>query len=518
MNDHARAVDLLGDWRWRLNNLYWIIDKEGRRVRFEMNWAQTALYDQMHYLNVILKARQLGFTTFIQLFMLDACVFNSNVRAGTIAHRLEDATTIFRDKVKFPYDNLPTGIKEAVPVLRANATELELGNNSTIRVGVSHRSGTLNYLHVSEYGKLCAQYPEKAREVRTGALNTVQSGQVAFIESTAEGQEGHYFDLCEQAQAKARQGTKLTPLDFKFFFFPWWKNPEYELEPEAVTIPAEFARYFDKLSETQGVNLSARQQAWYVKKAETQLDDMKREYPSTPEEAFEASLEGAYFASQMAAAELHGRIGDFKFLPGIPVNTAWDIGVGDDTSIWFWQLHMGKIGLVGYYENSGEGMPHYISELKKFRTKTGCTFGAHVFPHDVKVKEWGSGRTRMEQFVDSDLDPRIDARMVKLHTLDDGINATRETLGRCWFDQAECHQGIVSLKAYRKDWDEIRGCWKDKPRHDAASHAADAFRQLCMFWREYAPEEIKVDPMTELLKPKTLDELLEEHDRERDDD
>jgi hypothetical protein len=204
--------ETLGDWRWRLNNLYWITDKEGRRAKFQMNWAQEALFDEMHYLNVILKARQLGFTTFIQIFMLDQCLFNSNIRAGTIAHRLEDAQAIFRDKVKYPYDQLPEWIRAAIPIVKDSAAELLFANNSSIRVSTSHRSGTLNYLHISEYGKLCARHPEKAREVRTGALNTLLHGQVAFIESTAEGQEGHFFELCQQGQAKVRMGTKLTPL------------------------------------------------------------------------------------------------------------------------------------------------------------------------------------------------------------------------------------------------------------------------------------------------------------------
>src|SRR5262249_35832979 len=122
-------------------------------------------------------------------------------------------------------------------------------------------------------------HPDKAREVRTGALNTVQQGQVAFIESTAEGQEGHFYELCSQAQSKQRLGTPLTPLDFKFHFFPWWRNPEYELGLTAVPIPEVYARYFEKLEETQGITLSPAKQAWYVKKVETQLSDMRREYP-----------------------------------------------------------------------------------------------------------------------------------------------------------------------------------------------------------------------------------------------
>ena len=214
-----------------------------------------ALLAELHYLNVILKARQLGFTTFIQLFMLDACLFNSNIRAGTIAHTLDDAQMIFSDKVKFPYDNLPDELKAARPIVKESADELLFANNSCIRVATSMRSGTLQYLHISEYGKLCAQFPDKAREVRTGALNTVQAGQVVFLESTAEGQEGHFFELCEAARAKQRTGAPLTPLDFSFHFFPWWRAPEYELEEAGVVIDEPHRRYFDKLEAVHGITL-----------------------------------------------------------------------------------------------------------------------------------------------------------------------------------------------------------------------------------------------------------------------
>jgi hypothetical protein len=186
------GVDHYSDPWWRLNNLYVITDKSGRRVRFAMNTAQQTLFKDMHNQNVILKARQRGFTTFIQLVMLDACVFNSDIRAGTTAHTLPDAQVIFRDKIRFPYDNLPDGLKNALPAQNDNACELLLGNNSSIRVGVSLRSGTLQVLHISEYGKICAKFPEKAREVRSGALNTVDKNALVFIESTAEGQDGHF--------------------------------------------------------------------------------------------------------------------------------------------------------------------------------------------------------------------------------------------------------------------------------------------------------------------------------------
>jgi len=474
------AVDRFSDWRWRLSNLYHITDKDGRKVLFEPNWAQTALFDEMHYQNVILKARQLGFTTFIQIFMLDQAVFNSNLRAGTIAHTLDDAKAIFRDKIKFPYENLPDGIREAVPIRKSSETELLFRNNSGVRVGVSLRGGTLQILHVSEYGKICAKFADKAREVRTGALNTIQAGQLIFIESTAEGQEGHFAELSFAAQAKARAGTALTPLDFKFHFFPWWKSPDYRLDPEGVTIPDGYVRYFNTLAEKHGIALDAWQRAWYSKKAEVQAADMKREYPSTPEEAFEAVVEGAYYGDQMAAAETQGRIGEFPALPGVPVNTVWDIGVGDYTAIWFFQMVAGKPRVVGFFKNSGEGMPYYVGELKRLSAERGWAYGDHYLPHDVAVKEWGTGKTRIEQLQAHG----IRVRRVPALSLEDGIEAVRRTIPDCTFDAGPCAEGLSSLKSYRKVWDEERGVYLDQPRNDWASHGADAFRYLSGRYRE----------------------------------
>jgi hypothetical protein len=485
-----------------------------------LNWAQENLMNDLHYCNLVLKARQLGFTTFIQIFMLDQCVFNSNIRAGTIAHRLDDAKTIFRDKVKYPYDNLPEALRNARPLISDSSEELVLSNNSSIRVGTSLRSGTLQYLHISEYGKLCAQFADKAREVRTGALNTLEAGQVVFIESTAEGKEGHFFELCEAGQAKQRMGTRLTPLDFRFHFYPWWKEPSYELDPEGVVIGDDLRKYFEKLESCDGIKLSDAKRAWYSKKLETQLEDMKREYPSTPAEAFEASIEGAYYAQQLAQAELQGRIGGFKASPDLPVNTAWDLGVGDSTAIWFWQKLRDQIKLVGYFEASGEGLPFYIDVLKDYQRRHGWTYASHIVPHDAKVKEFSTGRTRIEQMLAAGIRPAVCA----MHSVEDGINSVRATLPRCYFDEEACAVGIRHLKSYRKDFDEIHGVWKSKPRHDQSSHAADAFRYMAMASHEVPTETVAAptpkEIIREMIKPRTYNELWQQYAndlRERDD-
>lgn len=499
--EFQRALDLFSDWRWRLNNLYFITDKNGRRVRFEMNWAQEQLFNEMHYMNAILKARQLGFTTFIQIFMLDACVFNSNIRAGTIAHTLGDAQTIFRDKVKFPYDNLPDQIKAAVPILHDNATELMLGNNSSIRVGTSLRSGTLQYLHISEYGKLCAKYPEKAREVRTGALNTIQAGQVAFVESTAEGQEGHFYEICEAGQSKARMGSRHTELDFKFFFFPWWKEPEYEIDPEGVAIPAEYDAYFAKLEANSRIVLNQRKRAWYVKKAENQLGDMKREYPSTPQEAFEASVEGAYYADQMAKAESDGRIGFYPHVPGYPVHSISDIGMDDVNSVWLFQVLPERVRCIGYFEHTGTGMDGMLDELERRQDEHGYRYGTHYMPHDIRVREWTRGGLTRIAIMLAECKKRDLGKVEKVEKayVDDRIQGTRRMLNIMEFDAAGCSQGVKCLKAYRKDWDEDLGVWKDKPRHDWASHGADAIGGLSLFYRDLPSEPLPPDPARALL-------------------
>lgn len=463
----AQVVEHFSDQRWRLNNLYWVTDKDGKRVRFQLNWGQDQLLRELHYLNLILKARQIGFTTFIQIYMLDVCLFFRDTRAGVIAHTQSDAETIFRDKIKYPYDNLPDAIKAACPIKRDNTTTLELGNNSSLRVGTSLRGGTMQYLHISEFGKICAKYPEKAREIVTGALNTIEAGQMAWIESTAEGQEGRFYELCEEAQSKQRLGTSLSVLDWKFHFFPWWREPSYRLSHDGVVIPPTMANYFDSL-ELQGIVLDTEQKAWYVKKAETQKEDMKREFPSTPKEAFEASLEGAYYSAQMAQAETEKRIGRVPYEPALTVETWWDLGMGDQTAIWFVQRFNREIRAIDYYANSGEGLAHYAKVLKE----RPYAYSRHIGPHDIAVRELGTGKSRKEVAeglgLRFEVAPKLD--------VNDGIEACRNILPRTWFDQEKCADGIKALKGYRKDWDEDLGLWAKKPRHDWASHPADAFR------------------------------------------
>ena len=465
---------------WRLNNLYRIIDETGEAVTLKLNEEQLDYYLNRWHFNCCLKARQLGFSTIIQIDGLDECLFNSNVEFGIIAQSLDDARSIFRNKIKFAYDSLPAALKQEITSTTDSANEIRFSNGSGIRVGTSLRGGTFQRLHVSEYGKIAARYPDKAREIKTGALNTVHAGQLIDIESTAEGAGGEFHDLCKRAEALEQQGTKLTVLDPKFHFYPWWRKESYRLE-EDVYIPNDLQRYFSRLEELD-IRLSPSQKAWYAKKAEQMGDDMKREFPSTPGEPFEVAVEGAYYSRQMAQARKDGRLTRLPIETGVPINTFWDLGRNDLNSIWLHQSVGKENRFIGFYQNSGEGLGHYVNWLKDWRPE-GCSWGEHYLPHDVEVTDLSQleNKSRKQVLQDLGLKPiRVVKRIPELQT---GIQQTRDALASCWFDIEKCAEGITCLDKYRKDWNEQLGIWRDYPRHDVYSHGADAFRQFGQGWK-----------------------------------
>jgi hypothetical protein len=461
------AHNRLSDPLWRLNSLYHIVDKRGAKILFQLNWAQKELYENIWYCNVILKARQLGVSTFICLLFLDRCLFNSNLAAGIICHTREDSEYMFK-RIKFAYDSLPAEIKALRPATIDSARELVLSNGSSLRVGTSMRGSTLQYLHISEFGKICAKFPDKAQEIITGSLNTLAPGQYCFIESTAEGREGHFYELCKQAQALSIQGTELSKLNFKFHFFPWYKEPNYRIG-SLVTMKPEVMEYFESL-EGRGIRLDAEQKYWYALRYETQRDDMMREYPSTPEEAWEQSNEGLYYGKQISQARIEKRIAFVPYDESLPVFTAWDLGYNDSTAIWSFQIVGKEIRLIDYVEGSGESLSHWLGVIKS----KPYVYEKHLAPHDVLVHEYSSGMTRQASARKMGINlipvPRVD--------LIPGIDQVRNILNCCWFDERKCTQGIKCLENYKKGWNDRSGCWSSQPLHNWASHGADAFRTL----------------------------------------
>ncbi len=468
----------LSDKYWRMNNLYWIVTEEGDRVRFKMKPEQEELFHKSHNRNVILKARQLGCTTFYCLNFLDECLFNANMYCGIVAHNLEDAQKFFREKIKFPYSNLVPEIKEMRPLKKDDGGELIIshGDNqvSGIKVGTSLRSGTYQRLLVSEYGKLCAKFPEKAKEVRTGALNTVSPSQVVAVESTAEGNEGHFYDICQDSELMQKSGEELTEMDYRFFFFPWWHEKRYrqKLPRTGLITPKRFKDYFRRLKAEHEIELDREQKCWYIKKEKEQGEDMKREFPSYPDEAFEAAIEGTYYSRQITEATEGKRICKVPHDRSVPVDCWWDLGISDYMSIWFSQNVGREIHFIDFFEGSDEGLQFYIDMLHKKRDELHYKYGRQVAPHDIQSRELSSGKSRLELAQNMGINFEIAPNL----GVQDGIQAVRTIFSLCWFDVEKCDTGLNHLRNYRKQWNERLGVWAKEPRHDEHSHAADAFR------------------------------------------
>lgn len=452
---------------WRLENYYNIVNKDGKVTKFKLNWAQRLLHENVWYCNIILKARQLGISTYICMLFLDRCLFNDNKAAGVIAHTREDAEFLFK-RIKYAYDKLPPHIKDARPAKTDSARELCFSNGSSIRVGTSMRGSTLQYLHISEFGKICAKFPDKAQEIITGSLNTIAPGQYVFIESTAEGREGYFHDICKTAQDNLKSGRELSKLDFKFHFFPWWGEPSYRIGSQVV-MSQQSLDYFEHLK-NRGIALDPEQMYWYAARKETQGDNMMREYPTTPDEAWESAIDGAYYAQQMSRCRLEKRIGFIPYDDALPVYTAWDLGYNDSTSIWFAQVYGKEVRLIDYIEGSGESLAHWLGVVKS----RPYIYEKHIAPHDIMVHEYTTGMTRQASARKMGIN-LIPAPKVEIIP---GIDQVRSLLNRCFFDEKRCMMGIKALENYKKQWNDRLGCWNKDPLHNQYSHGADAFRTL----------------------------------------
>jgi phage terminase large subunit len=223
--------------------------------------------------------------------------------------------------------------------------------------------------------------------------------------------------------------------------------------------------------------------------------------------SFASVIPGAYYTAELIAAERDGRVGQVDIAKDMAMHTAWDLGIDDATALWCFQVQPGRLHIVDYYENSGHGAEHYCEWLNE-RGYHGTDF----VPHDARVREWSTNRTRLETLRLLGRKPRL----VPAHTVIDGINAARVTLTSAHFDAARCQRGIECLRAYCAEWDEQLRTFRKTPKHDWASHGADAFRYLAMAWREpMVADEEKPNPIAELLKPRTWDDVWQMHFEEQ---
>ena len=206
--------------------------------------------------------------------------------------------------------------------------------------------------------------------------------------------------------------------------------------------------------------------------AAARRDMSEEEYAQEFECSFDAAIVGSYYAAAIAEAERDGRVGNVPWDPAVSVDTAWDLGIGDSTVIWFLQQVGKEIHWIDYYECAGVGLDHYA---KVVRDKP-YVYGDHIAPHDARARELGTGRTRLETLARLG----IKMRVVPRQSVDDGINAVRNLLPRSWFDASRCEGGLDALRQYRRQWDQRAGTFRATPFHDWTSHAADAARTAAL--------------------------------------
>ena len=248
-----------------------------------------------------------------------------------------------------------------------------------------------------------------------------------------------------------------------FIGTPKGRNTFHDVHQAAMIDPEWYAGMF-KASET---GIIPESELAANRKAMTE-----EEYAQEFECSFQAPNIGAYYGKEMAAADADKRITRAPWEPSIAVTTAWDLGMSDSTAIWFCQQIGKEIRLIDYYENSGEGLAHYAGVLKAKR----YVYADHLLPHDTAVRELGTGVSRVETLQSLGITPTV----VPIQRVEDGINAVRMLLPKCWFDAEKCTQGLKALQNYQREWAPKLGTWRSAPKHDWASHGANAFMYLAL--------------------------------------
>jgi len=464
MNDVKRLLDK----DWRIKYLYKIRDKKNNLIKFKRNRAQEHFNQNKWTRNLILKSRQLGFTTDESIDSLDDTLFIRNNECLLIAHNLDAAKAIFDKKIELAWKNLHPELQKLykVDTNSAQALKFEFGDGtfSSIAVDTSGRSGTYNRVHVTEFADICKKYPQKAREIIEGTIPAVPTNGRVDIESTSQGASGEFFDMF--IDAWGREPT--LPVQYKAHFYNWtWDDEEMKTIVPMTNLPKEFAEY-KKLHKLNDIQITYYYHKW--ESLNKDWNSLHREYPTTPEEAFEAIIEGTFYGEEIGMMERDGRVTTVPYDRGLKVHTVWDLGIGANLVVGFYQKDkVGFLRKIDYWQGeNSEGLPDAIRAIKN----KPYIYGKHFGPHDLNSTDIGSGKTRLESAKELGLVFTVTPDI----SIEDGINAATLLLSKLWVDKEKCGEWIKSMKNYIRQWDDKRGMYKDEPFHNYASHGADEFR------------------------------------------
>ena len=461
-------IQLLKHPLHRLNNLYHIINRDGKDIPFKLNDVQTHVLENLHKRNLILKARQLGMSTFAVIYLLDQCIWTPNLSAGIVSYSLEHAQHIFKRIIGHALSSLPKWLN--VEILSQSAREITFGNGSLLRVDTTLRGGAYQLVLVSEFGKTCARNPLKAEEVVTGTLNTISQEGTVIIESTGEGNDGYFAEMVNTSVQGGNDN--LSPLDYKLFFFPWYKEPSFKLK-QKVPYGVDLTDYFDGLEKASNSKIDQEQRNWYANQKTLLGDKLKQEYPSTVSEAFLSSSDAYYFAQSIEEAYktnrcLYSNIYD----PLMPVYVAADIGVNDLTVLVFFQICHGEIRIFDYYEDSNKGVEFYAKFLLQDKNYLYHTI---FLPHDAAKRDGIMVENSYEkEFRNYFKDTSTKLLVLKRTDKQIQISNAKLKFSRCVFNINKVKPLLDKVYKYRKKWSEQYGKYLDEPYHGIESNYADA--------------------------------------------
>ena len=458
------------DKEYRLDTFYQIIDKDKNSVRFIMNDVQRSVHRNRHKRNLVIKARQLGMSTFWILDLMDDAIWHDNTSCGIVSYSKEHSSHIFKKIIGYALKNLPSWLN--VRVISQSATEVSFSNNSVIRVDTTLRGSAYQNVLVSEFGKTCARNPIKAEEVVTGTLETIPESGKVTIESTGEGSGGFFYDMV--VSTAERGNNSLTNLDYKLFFFPWYQQREYRI-PQSQDYDVNTKDYFARIEKENNITLEKEQKNWYIVKRQILNEKMQQEYPSTITECFLSNSEAFYFAEAIKKAKEENRfVYNSIYDPVEPVYVAMDIGVDDLTVMIFFQVIHGEIRIFDYYEDNNKGVDFYAQFLLKDKPLHYHTI---FLPHDAVerskldvTKDYASEFRKLFSGVGTKF------VVMKKVAFDVSISNARSKIGRMVFNMARVKDLVDHCMKHRKKWSEQLGRYLDSEFHDINSHYGAALR------------------------------------------
>ncbi len=400
------------------------------KIPYKPRELQAEMHTSVRRWNVLVMHRRFGKTVWAVNHLIKYALTCElpRPRVAFVAPTFTQAKRIAWDYVKY--------YASVIPGVSFNETELRVDfpNGGRLMLLSAENPDSLRgiYLDLCVFDEFGMQNPRVWGEVVRPALSDRQ-GAAVFLGTPAG--HNHFFDLLQQAKSETENGSDQ-----------WYHKTVKASESNLV----------------KAEELEAAQ-------AQMTPEQYEQEY----ECSFTAAIVGAYYAKLLVDADDTGRVTRVPYDPAYPVHTAWDLGINDSTAIWFAQVFRGgAVNIIDYYESSGVGLDHYADILKQ----KDYHYGDHLAPHDIEVRELGSGKSRLETAYSLGIRFRVIPKM----KIADGVNAARLLIPKCYFDKDKCRDGLEMLRQYRQDWDDRRKVFRDHPRHDYTSHSADAFRYLAI--------------------------------------